>query len=94
MKDLNLGEELILEVCCRVSLQGSLLTFMNRLRTLLIQLFLEADKYLEELTFGGEPCLRLVVGRGRSGRLLFADVLDVNVWTGRRVDGPRGPNSH
>ena len=40
LKDLNLGEKLILDVSDRLSLQGSLLTFTDRLRLLLVQLFL------------------------------------------------------
>ena len=81
-EDLNLSEELILDADRLVSLQGCLFMFTNRLRMLLIQLFLKAGEYLEDLTFSGEPFLRLVdphLERGSSGRLLFADVFDVNV---------------
>ena len=91
-----LVKELILDAGCRVSIQGSLLTFMNRVRLLLIQLFLEVCEYLEELTFGVEPCSGLVgphLGRCSLGRF-FADVFDVNVWAGRRVDGPSASSGH
>ena len=56
----NLGEESILDAGSRVSLQGILLTFTNRLRPLLVQLFLEAGEHLEKLTFGGELSLGLI----------------------------------
>ena len=59
-EDLNLGEELIWDAGRYNSLQASLFTFMNRIRSLLIQLFLEATEHLEVLTFDGESCLGLV----------------------------------
>jgi len=52
---------------------------------------------LEELTFGGELRLGMAgphLGCGSSGRLLFADVFNENVWAGRRVDDPRASSGH
>jgi len=59
-EDLNQGEQLILDAGGRVSLQGSLLTSTNRLRSLFFQLFLEISEHLEKLTFGGASCFRLI----------------------------------
>ena len=97
MKDPNLGEELILDTGYCIYLQGNLLMITNHLRLLLIQLFSEASEHLEKLTFGGELRLELVgphLGRGGSRKMLFADVFDVNVWEGRRVDDPSVPSGH
>ena len=97
MKDLNLGEKLILDVVCCVSLQGSQFTFTNRLRPLLLQLFLEAGKHLEKLIFGRERCLGLIgplLGHGSWKREVFITFFDVNVWEERRTDDPHVPGGH
>ena len=77
-ENLNLDEVLILDMSCHISLQDSLLTFMNRLRPLLIQFFLEVDEHLEKLTSNEEPChglVGLLLERGSTGKVLFADIL-------------------
>ena len=92
-----MGEKLILDASDRVSLQGSLLTFIDHLRLLLVQLFLEAGEHLEKLTFSGEPRFRMVgphLWFGSWGRVFFTSVFDGNVQVGRRVDNPRAPSGH
>jgi len=96
MEDLHLGEELILDAGCRISLHDSLLAFTNCLSPLLIQLFLEVGEHLEKLTFSEKSCLELVgphLRHGSSEGVLFTDVCDVNARAERRVDDPRAPSS-
>ena len=59
-EDLDLSKELILDAGGHVSLQGSPLMFTSCLHLLIFQLFLEAGKHLEKLTFSGVLCFKLI----------------------------------
>jgi len=55
--------------------------FTNCLRSLLLQLFLEIGEHLENMTFSGVLCFRLIyphLGHGSWGREFSVDFFDVN----------------
>ena len=83
-------DELILNTGCRVSFESNLLAFTNRLRLLLVQLFLETNGHLEELAFSGDlGLLPIVLGSqiSRRGRLTLAGVFNENFGMGEMPFG-------